>query len=99
MNYSPPYIHVMYWNANSILNHIYELYDTMNIFGVHVCCVSETCLEDDDIVPSHRDFHFYRLSRQSDHRRASGGVGIISAGHSAIHYSVLLIRDCLRALA
>lgn len=77
ISYNSPVLNIIYWNANSILSDIHELYDLMNVLSVQVCCVSETCLSDDDVVPSHRDFYFHRLSRQTHHERASGGVGII----------------------
>lgn len=82
---------VLYWNANSIFDKTYELYDYLLENNVHVCLISETCLNVSIKIPSHRDFMFIRLDREADDQRSSGGVGIFIRRH--LKFEILSVPD------
>lgn len=65
------------WNANSIRNNVHDLYQFLNENHVDVICLSETFLNDTDIIPTHPDYKIYRLDRNTNNNNHSGGVAII----------------------
>lgn len=70
-------INVSYWNANSLLPKIHELYHYLVTNDIDICCVSETAFDENTIIPSHSQYRVLSLNRQADHVRASGGVAIL----------------------
>ena len=68
------------WNANSLLNHIHEFYYFLSENSIDICTVQETCLNSKSLIPSHPDFQWHIMNRQtldqSEVRRA-GGVAIV----------------------
>lgn len=72
------FLNMVQWNANSLLNHIHELYDYMIDNHTHIACISETHFKETDNIPAHPSFVIHRFDRQnlSNNHRA-GGVAII----------------------
>lgn len=67
-------LRIMYWNANSVRNKIYEFYHYLTTNNIHVACLSETFLKSEDRLPSHPFYVIYRLDRLHSSR---GGVAIV----------------------
>lgn len=66
---------VLYWNANSLQNKIFLLYDFLRDKDIDIACICETFLSPNDILHTDGDFIMHRLDRDSPNR--SGGVAII----------------------
>jgi hypothetical protein len=79
-----PKLNVTYWNANSILDKIFELYHFLDSNNIHVACIAETYLKPALILPCDPDYIVYRLDRETS---SKGGVAIIV--HKSIKHKLL----------
>lgn len=65
---------IIYWNANSLLNKIFELYSYLDDHQIDIACINETFFKAHHHIHSHPDYVTYRLDRDAG---AKGGVAII----------------------
>lgn len=82
MNYTNYHVKLLYWNCNSLLNYsnkIYELYNFIEENHIDICCLSETILDENMLIPARTGFVNYRLDRPktNENQRTAGGVAII----------------------
>lgn len=67
--------------------------------SIHICCLSETCLNDKLTIPSHAEFVHYRLDREpaDANQRAAEGVAIIlrrELSHSLLKLPPTKLLEC-----
>lgn len=65
---------VLFWNARSVLNKIYQLYSYLDDNCIDICCICETHLKPNIHLPSHPDYVNYRFDRTET---TMGGVMIM----------------------
>lgn len=72
-------LNITSYNANSLLDDIYEFYDFLTANNVDVCCVQETCFDETTIIPANSNYRWYILNRYAtnSNQRRAGGVAIV----------------------
>lgn len=78
-------IKILFWNCNSIKSKIILLYDYLITNKIHIACLSETFLKNNEHIHSHPQYSIHRLDRTDDTR--GGGVAILI--HKNIKYELL----------
>lgn len=78
------FLRIMYWNADSMREKIFELYDYLTTKQIHIAFISETYLKPNLRVHSHPDYIMHRLDRLQS---TKGGVAILV--HRSIRHELL----------
>lgn len=60
-------INTLFWNANSLIKDIDELYSFMVKNNIHIACINETFFKEHTKGKIHQDFILHRLDRQKGH--------------------------------
>ncbi|KAG5669831.1 hypothetical protein PVAND_000124 [Polypedilum vanderplanki] len=68
-------IKVFQWNANGVKEKLFEIFQHLNKYNIHVACICETNLNYQSKLKSDPNYRIHRLDRQDQSKR--GGVAIL----------------------
>lgn len=80
-------INALIWNANSLRNKLFILYDFLRSNDIKIACICETFLLHDDILHRDADYVLHRLDRDTNNDQRGGGVMLIV--HRSIKHILL----------
>lgn len=89
-------LRILYWNANSLSEKVFELYEYMQTNQMDIACLSETFLKPIQNIHRHPHYVIYRLDR--DEAIRGGGVAIIikkTLKHELIRSLNMSILECI----
>lgn len=87
MDHNNNSLKILSWNANSLRNKIFLLYDFLRDNNIKIACIYEIFFLPNDVIPADGDFKMHRIDRENDNNQRSGGVAILV--HREIKHSLL----------